>query len=124
MDADAPPTVTVPAPICYNGTPFTIGWITDALASATILPTTYKVEPIASLNTVAYLKRFYFYIQCWNVWVYIKDGNGCVAFVDYSAPTIKLIPTLTKGLECLGTPLTITLNTEMEITSNIRKLYL
>lgn len=111
---DAPPTIALPDPICYDGTPFTIDLVTDALASATILPATYKVEPIASLNTVAYQNGSTFTFNAAGTYrLYIKDGNGCVAFVDYTVhPQLELIPTLTKGLECTGTPnATITLNT-------------
>lgn len=111
---DAPPTIAVPAPICYDGTPFTIDLVTDALASATILPATYKVEPIASLNTAAYQNGSSFTLNSAGTYrLYIRDGNGCVAFVDYTVhPQLELTPTLSKPLDCSGTPnATITLNT-------------
>ncbi|CAH0337479.1 hypothetical protein FVB9288_03242 [Flavobacterium sp. CECT 9288] len=111
---DAPPTIAVPAPICYNGTPFTIDLVTNASASATILPATYKVEPIASLGSATYQNGSTFTLNAAGTYrLYIKDGNGCVAFVDYTVhPQLELIPTLTKGLDCTGTPnATITLNT-------------
>ncbi|MFN7100743.1 MAG: SprB repeat-containing protein, partial [Flavobacterium sp.] len=104
----------LPAPICYNGTSFTIDLVADAAATATILPATFKVEPIASLGTAAYQNGSTFTLNAAGTYrLYIRDGNGCVAFVDYVVyPQLELIPTLTKVLDCSGTPnATIALNT-------------
>ncbi|MBB1194593.1 hypothetical protein DNC80_13060, partial [Flavobacterium sp. SOK18b] len=114
LTRDLEPTIALPAPICYNGTPFTIDLVTDASALATILPATYKVEPIASLGTATYQNGSAFTFNAAGTYrLYIKDGNGCVAFVDYTVlPQLQLTPTLTKVLDCSGTPnATITLNT-------------
>ncbi|MGL2992981.1 T9SS type B sorting domain-containing protein [Flavobacterium sp. TSSA_36] len=104
---DAPPAISVPTPICYNGTAFTINLVTDASATATILPATYKVEPIASLGTAAYQNGSTFTLNAAGTYrLYIKDGNGCEAFVDYVVrPQLQLSPSLTKELDCnLPTP--------------------
>ncbi|RYJ53300.1 T9SS type B sorting domain-containing protein [Flavobacterium petrolei] len=102
---DAPPTIALPATICYNGTPFTIDLST--VSSATILPATYKVVPSTSSGTIAYQNGAIFTFNAADTYrLFIKDGNGCEAFVDYVVrPQLQLSPSLDKALDCnLPTP--------------------
>jgi gliding motility-associated-like protein len=105
---DAPPAITLPTPICYNGTTFTINLITDAGATATILPATY------SANGSAFQTSPSFTFNASGLYnLVIKDGNGCTANVNYEVyPKLNLAASLTKELDCTATPAaTITLAT-------------
>ncbi|MFV8333189.1 T9SS type B sorting domain-containing protein [Flavobacterium sp. GSP14] len=98
--ADAPPTISLPAPICYNGTPFTIDLVADASASATILPATYSVNSSAFQNSSSFT-----FNAAGTYNLVIRDGNGCTDDVDYIVyPQLQLTPTLTKPLDCTATP--------------------
>nr|WP_315141126.1 T9SS type B sorting domain-containing protein [uncultured Flavobacterium sp.] len=104
---DALPTITAAPPaICYDGsTAFTLDLST--VFSATILPATYKVVPSASSGTIAYQSGATFTFNAADTYrLFIKDGNGCEAFVDYVVrPQLQLSPSLTKELDCnLPTP--------------------
>lgn len=104
---DALPTITAAPPaICYDGsTAFTLDLST--VFSATILPATYKVVPSASSGTIAYQSGATFTFNAADTYrLFIKDGNGCEAFVDYVVrPQLQLSPLLTKALDCnLPTP--------------------
>ncbi|RKS94781.1 gliding motility-associated-like protein [Flavobacterium limicola] len=93
---DAPPTIALPATICYNGTPFTINLVTDAAASATILPATYSVNGSAFQASPSFT-----FNAAGTYNLVIKDGNGCTDDVDYIVlPQLQLTPALTKVLDC------------------------
>ncbi|MFV8357101.1 T9SS type B sorting domain-containing protein [Flavobacterium sp. XS1P32] len=108
LDADAAPAVTAPvAPICYDGNPFTItfsGNIDPAIVGA----------PTYSVNGSAFQNSSSFTFNAAGTYnLVIRDGNGCTDDVDYIVyPQLQLTPTLTKPLDCSGTPnATIALNT-------------
>ncbi|WP_281322979.1 T9SS type B sorting domain-containing protein [Flavobacterium aestivum] len=97
--ADALPTISAPSSICYDGaTAFTINL--SLVSSATILPATYSVNGSAFQTS----PNFTFNASgTYNL--VIKDGNGCTANVDYVVyPKLDLSATLTKELDCTGTP--------------------
>ncbi|WP_339919617.1 T9SS type B sorting domain-containing protein [uncultured Flavobacterium sp.] len=105
--ADENPTISTPAPICYDGNPFTI------TISGTVDPDIVGA-PTYSVNGSAFQSSSSFTFNASGTYnLEIKDGNGCTANVDYIVyPQLQLTPTLTKVLDCTGTPnATITLNT-------------
>ena len=97
---DAPPTISAPTPICYDGTAFTINLVTNAAATATITPATYSVNGSAFQS----LPSFTFNAAgTYNL--VIKDGNGCEADVDFDVyPKLELSAAVTKVLDCTATP--------------------
>lgn len=96
LDADAAPTVIPPAaPICYDGTAFTItfsGTVDPAIVGAA----TYSV------NGSAFQASSSFTFNAADTYnLVIKDGNGCTDDVDYIVlPQLQLTPALTKVLDC------------------------
>ncbi|MGL2987974.1 T9SS type B sorting domain-containing protein [Flavobacterium sp. RSSA_27] len=106
---DAPPTITAPAPICYNGTAFTINLVTDASATATIVPATYSVNGSAFQNSPSFT-----FNAAGTYNLVIKDGNGCEANVDFVVlPKLELSAAVTKALDCTSSP-----NAEITLTAN------
>jgi large repetitive protein len=106
---DAPPTISVPTPICYNGTTFTINLVTDALATATITPATYSVNGSAFQNSPSFT-----FNAAGTYNLVIKDGNGCTATVPYEVyPKLELSSAVTKVPDCTLTP-----NAEITLTAN------
>ena len=108
LDADAAPVVTAPvAPICYDGNPFTITF-SGTVDPAVVGAPTYSVNGSAFQNSPSFT-----FNAAGTYNLIIKDGNGCIDDVDYIVyPQLQLTPTLTKVLDCTGTPnAIITLNT-------------
>ncbi|WP_281324468.1 T9SS type B sorting domain-containing protein [Flavobacterium sp. IMCC34518] len=104
---DAPPTISVPTPICYNGTAFTINLVTDASATATILPATYSVNGSAFQSSPSFT-----FNAAGTYNLVIKDGNGCTATVPYEVyPKLELSAAVTKVPDCTLTP-----NAEITLT--------
>ncbi|MBE0392147.1 T9SS type B sorting domain-containing protein [Flavobacterium sp. PL002] len=97
--ADAEPTITVPTPICYDGTAFTIS-IAGTVDPAIVGDATYSV------NGSAFQTGTDFTFNAAGTYnLVIKDGNGCTANVDYIVyPQLDLKATITKELDCTGTP--------------------
>ena len=96
--ADEAPTITVPAPICYDGTEFTIsitGTVDPAVGGATY-----------SVNGSAFQTSADFTFNAAGTYnLVIKDGNGCTAAVDYIVyPQLDLKAAITKELDCTGSP--------------------
>ncbi|MEM0578782.1 hypothetical protein WFZ86_19930, partial [Flavobacterium sp. N6] len=108
LDADAAPTVTPPvAPICYDGTAFTITF------SGTVDPAIAGL-PTYSVNGSAFQSSPSFTFNAAGTYnLVIKDGNNCTANVDYVVhPKLELSAAVTKTLDCTATPnATITLTT-------------
>ncbi|WP_348798281.1 T9SS type B sorting domain-containing protein [Flavobacterium adhaerens] len=99
LNADDAPTVTAPAPICYDGTSFTITFSgtvdTDIIGGATysVNGSAFQATPSFTFNAAG----------TYNL--VIKDGNGCTADVDYFVyPQLELKADLTKELDCTTSP--------------------
>ncbi len=103
---DAPPTISVPAPICYDGTPFTIDLST--VSSASILPATYSVNGSAFQSSPSFT-----FNASGTYNLVIKDGNNCTATVPYEVyPQLVSSAAVTKPLDCTASPdATITITT-------------
>ncbi|WP_196216503.1 DUF11 domain-containing protein, partial [Flavobacterium sp. LC2016-01] len=106
LDKYTDPTINMPAPICYTGSPFTIA-ITGSVdativggASYSVNGSTFQTSPNFTFNAPG----------TYNL--VIKDGNGCTATKAYEVkPELQLDITLTKDLDCSATPAaTITLS--------------
>ncbi|WP_456315732.1 hypothetical protein, partial [Pseudomonas shirazensis] len=105
LNKDADPTITAPATICYNGTPFTIaisGTVDPAIvgnATYSVNGSTFQTSPNFTFNASGIYN------------LVIKDGNGCTASTTYEVkPQLQLSVALTKELDCTATPnATITL---------------
>ncbi len=99
LDRDADPTITAPAEICYDGTPFTItitGTVDPAVAGAptySVNGSTFQTSPNFTFNASGIYT------------LVIKDGNGCTATTTYEVkPQLLLNVALTKELDCTATP--------------------
>ncbi len=99
LDRDADPTITAPAAICYDGTPFTItitGTVDPAVAGAptySVNGSTFQTSPNFTFNASGIYT------------LVIKDGNGCTATTTYEVkPQLLLNVALTKELDCTATP--------------------
>lgn len=100
LTKDLEPTITAPAPICYDGTAFTINLVTDASATATIAPATYSVNGSAFQSSPSFT-----FNAAGTYNLVIKDGNGCTATVPYEVyPKLELSAAVTKALDCTATP--------------------
>ncbi|MBW4358857.1 SprB repeat-containing protein, partial [Flavobacterium taihuense] len=105
---DVDPTITAPAPICYDGsTAFNIS-ITGTVdplivgaASYSVNGSAFQASPNFTFNAAG----------TYNL--VIKDGNGCSANVNYKVyPKLQLSAALTTALDCIGSPdAVITLST-------------
>ncbi|WP_208796468.1 T9SS type B sorting domain-containing protein [Flavobacterium fluviatile] len=100
LDADDAPTVTPPvAPLCYDGTAFTITF------SGTVDPdivggATYSVNGSAFQSSPSFT-----FNAAGTYNLVIKDGNGCTANVDFEVyPKLNLSASLTKELDCSTNP--------------------
>ena len=107
LTKDADPTITAPATICYDGTPFTIT-ISGTVDPAIVGDATYSV------NGSAFQTSPNFTFNASGVYtLVIKDGNGCTATTTYEVkPQLQLSVALTKELDCTPTP-----NAEITLTA-------
>ncbi|MCI9847026.1 SprB repeat-containing protein, partial [Flavobacterium pectinovorum] len=100
LNADDAPVVIPPtAPICYDGTAFTItfsGTVDPDIAGGatySVNGSTFQSSPSFTFNAAG----------TYNL--VIKDGNGCTANVDYEVyPKLNLSASLTKELDCTSDP--------------------
>ena len=100
LDADDAPVVTPPAaPVCYDGTAFTITFSgtvdPDVIGGATysVNGSAFQASPSFTFNAAG----------TYNL--VIKDGNGCTANVDYEVyPKLNMSALLTKELDCTASP--------------------
>ncbi|PWK02419.1 gliding motility-associated-like protein [Flavobacterium araucananum] len=94
---DAEPTIIAPAaPICYDGTPFTI----------TFSGTVSKTPAMYSVNGSAFQASPSFTFNASGTYnLVIQDANGCTANVDYIVyPQLQIKADVTKQLDCTATP--------------------
>jgi gliding motility-associated-like protein len=107
LTKDTDPTITAPATICYDGTPFTIA-ISGTVDPAIVGDATYSV------NGSAFQTSPNFTFNASGVYtLVIKDGNGCTATTTYEVkPQLQLSVALTKELDCTPTP-----NAEITLTA-------
>ncbi|MDG2431867.1 T9SS type B sorting domain-containing protein [Flavobacterium sp.] len=97
--ADAEPTINTPAPICYDGTDFTIT-ISGTVDPAVVGAATYSINGSAFQTSTDFTFNA---AATYNL--VIKDGNGCTANIDYIVyPQLAATATLTKPLDCTATP--------------------
>ncbi|KQB36907.1 putative hemagglutinin/hemolysin-like protein [Flavobacterium daejeonense] len=95
LQSDDAPTIDTPAPICYNGNPFTIT-ITGTVDPDIVGNKTY------SINGSGFQSSPNFTFNAAGTYnLVIKDGNDCTANVDYIVyPQLQLDAALTKELDC------------------------
>ncbi len=106
LDSDIAPTITLPAPICYDGNPFTIT-ITGTVDPAIVGGKTYSVNGSAFQTSPSFT-----FNAAGTYNLVIKDGNGCTADVDYIVyPQLQMDAALTKELDCTASP-----NAEITLT--------
>jgi len=94
---DAEPNITAPAaPICYNGTAFTItysGTVSKTPAMYSVNGSAFQATPSFTFNAAG----------TYNL--VIQDANGCTANVDYIVyPQLQIKADVTKELDCTTTP--------------------
>ncbi len=94
---DVDPTVVAPAaPICYNGTAFTItysGTVSKGPAMYSVNGSAFQATPSFTFNAAG----------TYNL--VIQDANGCTANVDYIVyPQLQIKADVTKELDCTTSP--------------------
>jgi large repetitive protein len=105
LDPYAAPTIDTPAPICYDGIPFTIR-ISGTVDLTIVGGKTYSVNGSAFQSSPDFT-----FDNPGTYNLVIKDGNGCTATVNYIVyPQLQIEAALTKDLDCSVIPdATITL---------------